>query len=97
MCKNLKICPVCGFDKLSEPPYDNYGYPSYEICPCCNFEFGFDDSSENQTFKEYREKWIENGYEFNSQSEKPINWNTEKAMEQLKNIDKVDYKPRLLD
>lgn len=35
------ICPICGYDNLDEPPYDELGsYGSYEICSCCGHEFG---------------------------------------------------------
>lgn len=28
-----------------DPPYgDHWGIPSYEVCPCCGFEFGNDDN-----------------------------------------------------
>lgn len=37
------ICPVCGFDGLKEAPYGPDKEPSYEICPNCGVEFGFDD------------------------------------------------------
>ncbi|QIW78371.1 hypothetical protein [Bacillus tequilensis] len=30
-------CQGCGFKGLTKPPYD------HEICPCCDFQFGFDD------------------------------------------------------
>jgi len=36
-------CPVCGFNELQEPPYGPHQEPSYEICPRCGFESGFDD------------------------------------------------------
>jgi len=26
---NTYICPVCGYDKMSEPPCDDLGYPTY--------------------------------------------------------------------
>ena len=53
-------CPVCGYDGLTEPPYERWpppegaeltppyesalGRPSYEVCPRCGFEFGNDDN-----------------------------------------------------
>ena len=40
------ICPVCGYSHLKEGPCDEFGCSTYEICPCCGFEFGFDDDSE---------------------------------------------------
>ena len=53
-------CPVCGFDGLTEQPYETWppppdlpitppyedwlGRPTYEVCPMCAFEFGNDDN-----------------------------------------------------
>jgi len=31
---------------------------------CCGFEFGFDDESEADTFSEYRQRWINEGFPF---------------------------------
>jgi len=89
------ICPICGFDKLLEPPSDNFGNPSHEICPCCNFEYGFDDSSEGYSFDEYRSRWINDGFKFASEEDKPINWDKAYMSMQLENIKKVDFKPRI--
>jgi len=37
-------CPICGFPDLDEPPYDSDGEnPSFDICPCCGIEFGYED------------------------------------------------------
>lgn len=33
-------CPVCYYDKLDEPPYDETGFGSFDICPQCGTEFG---------------------------------------------------------
>ena len=38
------LCPVCGSAEFKEPPYDENGSASFQICSC-GFEFGFDDSS----------------------------------------------------
>ncbi len=77
------ICPVCGYDDLDEAPFDNDGNPSYNICDCCGFEFGFDDGSEGINFEHYRKKWIEEGTKWFISKKKPKNWN---LSEQLKNI-----------
>lgn len=53
-------CPVCGYEGLTEkpyqmwpppegleisPPYEDFlGTASYEVCPQCGFEFGNDDN-----------------------------------------------------
>lgn len=64
------ICPVCGFDGLDEPAYNEFNDPSFEICLCCRFQFGDDDDVEieeglfmqrEETHTNYREAWIESG------------------------------------
>src|SRR5436853_428601 len=55
------ICPVCGYDGLGEPPYNADGDGSYEICPSCGFEFGFDDHSEGVSHDEFRATWLAAG------------------------------------
>ena len=95
MQKYFPICPVCGYDGLDEPPYNEYGDPSHEICSCCGFEYGFHDGFRNYTFKVYRKEWIEGGFNFNWDEDEPDNWNEEQLKKQLKNIKKVDYKPRI--
>jgi len=79
------ICPVCGFDDLFEPPYvDDSNSGSYEICPCCKFQFGYTGASFGKEYhKFYRDKWIRSGAKWFDQSAKPSNWSLE---EQLKNI-----------
>jgi ribosomal protein L37E len=90
-----KICLVCGYDKLEQVPYDEYGYPTYVTCSCCGFEFGFDDSSKKMTFLEYREKWILKGFKFFNKSKQPKEWDENILKEQLKNTLLIDYKPRI--
>ena len=55
------ICPVCGFDGLKEAPFGPHHEPSYEICPRCGFEFGFDGGNDPAVFAEFRQRWIKNG------------------------------------
>lgn len=62
------LCPACGNKSRNKDfrPYDNLGYPSYDICSCCGIEYGFDcepDSTEND-WKNYRERWIRNEISF---------------------------------
>lgn len=79
-------CPVCGYKGLDEPAYNEYGDPSYEICSCCGFEYGFDDHSEGYTFQSYREKWINEEYSFHNKNNMPRDWSEAKAKEQLLNL-----------
>lgn len=94
MKTETNICPVCGYDKLLEAPYDKLGNPSYEICPCCNFEYGFDDDSEGYSFESYRTKWIDEGFKFSDETDQPKDWNKNNMTRQLENIKKVNFVSR---
>lgn len=78
-------CPICGYNKLVEPPYDEYECPSYEICACCGFEYGFHDDFEGYTFEKYREEWLNNGAPFRRKKDEPIGWSMDMAKKQLEN------------
>jgi hypothetical protein len=80
------ICPVCGYDKLEEPPYDEFGCPTYVICSCFGFEFGVDDEAEGNSFSEYQQRWIGKGFPFFNSKKKPSNWNERVMRRQLENI-----------
>ena len=65
------ICPVCNCNELFEPPYDENGYGSYEICPCCGFQFGYDDfPNKTEQISLWRERWISEGCKWFSTSRK---------------------------
>jgi hypothetical protein len=59
-------CPVCFFDKLSEPP------ENYSICVCCGTEFGNDD--EFLSHAELRQQWISKGSRWFFR-QPPAGWN----------------------
>jgi hypothetical protein len=84
--EQLKICRVCGFDNGFLVWGNDGKTPSYEICPCCGCEFGFDDDGHASTDpKHYRKEWIDSGTKWNVSRNKPKNWNFK---EQMKNIPK---------
>lgn len=75
------VCPVCAYDGLTARPYevwppplnvdisppyaDVLGFPSYEACHICGFEFGNDDDPGTvpvgDSFESYRQRWIAAG------------------------------------
>src|SRR5437660_2364113 len=59
-------CPVCGYPDLPEPPYTAESGASYDICPSCGFEFGYDDEARGVTFEEWRAKWVAGGMKWSS-------------------------------
>ena len=77
------MCPVCGFPGLTEPPYNADGGGSYEICPCCGFEFGFDDQSEGVTHEDFRATWVAAGAEWFDHEQKPAGWDLEAQLRNL--------------
>jgi len=87
--KKKYICPVCGFGGLKEAPYDRQNSPSYEICPCCGFEFGFDEEIGQDAFLAFRRRWIEQGALWFMPKLKPKNWDLKR---QLQNLDKLSSK-----
>ncbi|MBK9274158.1 MAG: hypothetical protein IPM49_06430 [Flavobacteriales bacterium] len=87
----LCICPVCGYDNLEQPPFSSSGFPTYETCSCCGFEFGFTDESEKWTYEAYRERWIQEGCFFKYAPDRPKNWSVEQAMLQLHNLERVKH------
>ncbi|WP_086444738.1 hypothetical protein [Candidatus Enterococcus lemimoniae] len=83
------ICPVCGFEGLELEAYNDFDEPSYEICPCCGFQFGFDDDNaehdKNIEIDRWRNRWISEGCNWYSEVfEKPKDWNPKKQLEKLK-------------
>lgn len=66
------VCPVCMYDNLDEPPYNDEGYGLHEICPCCGFQFGYDDYPDKiPSWTEWRKKWIDDGCEWYAESQLP--------------------------
>ena len=73
-------CPVCGYGGLKEPPRGESGKcPSYEICPSCGFEFGYDDEDQGFTYDSFREDWIKQGWHWRHESP-PEGWDPVKQM-----------------
>lgn len=91
----IPTCPVCGYDKLPQPPFDEHGYPTYVICSCCGFEFGVTDESDGWSYASYREKWINDGCPFFLPMQRPPSWSMDMAKHQLGNLVHVaHYAPR---
>lgn len=75
------LCPVCGYDRLDEPPWDNES-PSDEICPSCGTHFGYDDAAGGSAaqrqarHRDLRERWKAAGCPWFSRTAwQPEDWN----------------------
>jgi len=76
-------CPVCGYDKLAEPPRNRTGGASMEICACCGFQFGVSDDDHSTSYDEYRQGWIKDGMPWTSRQRVPKGWNPQTQLASL--------------
>jgi hypothetical protein len=78
--KQRYLCPVCGYPDLDVPPYDEAGCATFNICPCCGTEFGYDDAARQHA--EIRKRWIGDGMRWWSGSQSPPRgWDPESQLE----------------
>lgn len=74
-------CPVCGWPELHAPPRSASGAPSFELCPCCGFEFGYDDDDQGVTYEQARTRWTAGGMEWWSDSRPaPATWDAARQL-----------------
>lgn len=56
----IAYCRVCGFDPEEFPWGADGTEPSWEICPCCGVEYGYDDATIVGVAR-YRQSWLDAG------------------------------------
>jgi hypothetical protein len=77
---SANVCPVCGYPGLAEPPYDQHGCASFEICPSCGTEFGYDDAT--RTPDQLRQQWVQAGARSSSKTTPaPSGWDGAKQLQ----------------
>lgn len=73
MHRRDSYCRVCGYE-LSFPPWGDDGKsPTWEICPCCGTEFGYEDSTPAST-RAMRSRWIAGGKQWFDKSKRSVDW-----------------------
>jgi hypothetical protein len=78
-------CPVCGFRRLAEPPYDgDSAAPSDEICASCGYQFGYDDDARGIRFEVWRASWIAAGMSFWSSRGPAMPWDPAEDLAELR-------------
>jgi hypothetical protein len=81
------LCPVCGYG-LDEPAWDG-DLPSDEICPSCGIQFGYTDFAGNDpekrkgVWKQWRERWVEEGCRWSSTNSPPEGWDPRAQLERV--------------
>jgi len=69
----LNNCRVCGY-LLDSPPWgDDGASPTFDICPCCGVEFGYQDCLVKAA-KKYRKEWIDKGAKWSEPGSQPCDW-----------------------
>ena len=77
------FCKVCGLTFKDFYPWGPNGdLTSFEICPCCGVEWGYEDCSEEATVQ-YRLAWICDGMKWFMPEERPVNWNVYQQLEKV--------------
>ncbi len=77
-------CPVCGFDGLSKPAYDENGFGFMEVCPLCGFQFNVSDERHGWSFEDWRERWVSNAMPWSSTTVKsPPRWSPKNQLGRL--------------
>ncbi len=80
MPSEKNYCRVCGFFFSESLPWGDDGCsPSFDICPCCGVEFGYEDATPVGVIR-YRDKWLESGGEFYDADQRPSNWNLDSQL-----------------
>lgn len=74
------VCLVCGYPELTKP-YGDFFRPSYEICPCCGYQYGYDDYI--WTPIDRRQKWMDDGMRWWSHDGPPDDWDPQQQLRRL--------------
>lgn len=89
------LCPVCGFRGLSEAPRTRSGGGSYEICPCCGFQFGVDDDDRGVSHVTHRSLWQKGGFKWGSKNRQPPeDWDPRMQLETMLTADGRQVRPK---
>ena len=68
---------------LTAPYSAHFGMPSYEVCPCCGFEFGNDDepgTAQPATFEQFLNEWMLDGAKWFDPSKRPVDWSLDEQL-----------------
>jgi hypothetical protein len=80
---NSHTCSICGYPRLDLPARDpETGAPSFDICPSCGCEIGYDDVTQQEK-ERYRRNWVDQGAIWFQAELKPLEWD---LRDQLNNI-----------
>lgn len=76
-----RSCHICGLRQLN-PPRDENGIPSWEICDCCGAQAGIDDIDINM-IRINRVRWLNGGATWVNPQYKPFYWDYKMQLEDI--------------
>lgn len=75
-------CRVCGY-RMDDPPWGSDGRtPTFEMCPCCGVEFGYQDHTAGSV-RLYREGWMKSACKWDLERGRPKNWDLSQQLRQI--------------
>ncbi|RJL35657.1 hypothetical protein D5H75_02395 [Bailinhaonella thermotolerans] len=80
--ERLYGCRVCGLIQDSAPWGLDGRSPSFDICPCCGVEFGYEDAT-LVSILVFRQKWLEDGAPWWDSELKPGGWDLALQLESV--------------
>lgn len=75
-------CLVCGYPGLHDRPVDGRSY-SFEICPCCGFQYGYTDEDLGFTYEAWRAEWVAEGCPWRDVYPEPEAWDPREQLRRL--------------
>jgi hypothetical protein len=76
-------CLVCGFPGLLAAPRAKNGGGSFEICPCCGYQFGVSDDDRHIAPAQWRAQWQRDGMKWASRQPTPKNWDAARQFQEF--------------
>lgn len=77
------LCFVCGLDLPGageNAPWGDSGTdPTFELCPCCGTEFGYQDAT-LEAAQARRRQWGDDGYPWRDHSRLPVDWDSARQL-----------------
>lgn len=55
-----RYCQVCGYESAAPPWGEGGRCPSFDLCPCCGVEWGYQDATA-QGIQRFRKVWLATG------------------------------------
>jgi hypothetical protein len=75
-------CRVCAWRNVVPPWGADGRSPTYDFCPCCGVEFGYQDFSAVGA-RRFREDWIARGAAWATPAARPASWSLDLQLRQV--------------